>query len=295
MQYIESVSYLSCPIVFDLEFIGPVQTIHKCKIWEMAFFCPLTNASFEIVVDPNPAASEFPEPPCEELFHLTREFLNKEKAVTFGAAFIRVEKFVEEQLQATGRPIAVMISHNTFKSDKPLLEAECRCAGIPPPLYWYFFDSLHYFRRHQRCKMLKNFSLGSVAAHILKTPIENRHRAMADTRACTDIFNVLTNTQWLIHGPIYPFGLTSLRCIRWIGEKAEKSLYMNQIHSLEELRLLVHKKVLECSWTQTSPSDAIRSWVSNVFVNMPEDNLSNIVSELTHLAHHAPMPSQSSP
>ena len=274
---------MTCPIVFDLEFIGPVQSIRQCKIWEIALHCPLTKKDLQIVVDPDPSCKTFDPPPSKDLFHLTRAFLRKQNAEIFGSAFLKVQEFVDEQLRATNRAVALMISHNTFKSDKPLLEVECAKAGLPTPIHWYFFDSLHYFRKHPRCRSLKNFSLGSVSQHILRSEIKNRHRALADSLACTRIFHVLTKGQWNLKGPIYPFGFSSMRCVRWIGEKTEKALFMNHVHSLEELQIVVRKKVLMSTWTATSPAEALHSWLSGMFVHMPEENLNNIVTELLKL------------
>ena len=141
------------------------QSIRQCKIWEIALHCPLTKKDLQIVVDPDPSCKTFDPPPSKDLFHLTRAFLRKQNAEIFGSAFLKVQEFVDEQLRATNRAVALMISHNTFKSDKPLLEVECAKAGLPTPIHWYFFDSLHYFRKHPRCRSLKNFSLGSVSQH----------------------------------------------------------------------------------------------------------------------------------
>lgn len=285
MQYFECVGDSVCIIVFDLEFIGPVQNIVACKIWEMAFLCPVTKEKFKVVIDPDPSATTFPDPPSEEFFKLTRSFLKKNKAMRFPCAFQLCQTWVEKQLRKTQKSVAMFISHNTFKSDKPLLETECRRASIVPPLHWYFFDSLHYLRKHSRCKMLKKFSLGNIAEHVLKKPIANRHRAMADADACASVLNIVTCSKWNLNGPLYPFGMTSLRCVRWVGEKAEQLLWLNNIHSKEELELLIQKQLTESVWSGENPQQKMLQWVSTLFQSMPRDNVVNLSNEFLHLVY----------
>ena len=122
MQYIEK-SYVH-EFLFDLEFIYDVKHLSRCRIWEICVYSCRTMQVFHRVIDPNPKMSVFPEPPLKSIPRLTRDFLSSEGALPFSAVFPMVIEWIHDQLRQTPGAIPVLISHNTFRSDKPILENE---------------------------------------------------------------------------------------------------------------------------------------------------------------------------
>jgi len=265
----------SAYFVFDLEFIGQVQDLQNCQIWEIAVLCKDTGQYFVEVIDPDPNISVFPPPPVPFLPQLTREFLEEEKAQTFDLVLEKLRKWVQEQ--TNGLPI--FISHNTFKADKPILELEAARYLQTLPLHWFFFDSLHFCRDHFKSKD-DNFSLAGLNQHLFNRPIEAAHRAKNDVIACDAILDKITGGSWQLVGPIYSSYTTSLRSIRWIGQKAEILLLQHQICSVENLLQLLKRNCIADYIQQSLTHSESVSKTMQVLLgsSLPPENIVNIVN-----------------
>ena len=269
--------------VFDLEFIGDVQQLSTCQIWEIAVCSLQTNNIFEMVIDPHPETQLFPKPPIVEIPELTRSFLTKNNAVLWPVCFQKLMTWIQEQLVVSSA-VPVFVSHNTFRADKPIMELECRRYNIRMPLHWYFFDSLHYSRSVIR-NTTGNYSLSGLHEQLFHTPIVDVHRARADVFACMRILGHLTNNTWAMSGPTYPAYSTSLRSIRWIGRKAEEILCNTGITSVEALWLYIQTNVkndyLQHHIDETS---SVRTTMTNLLTNkLPVDNITNIINILNDM------------
>jgi len=265
--------------IFDLEFIGDVRNLTTCQIWEIAVCSVQSGEWFEKVVDPNPNASIFPKPPIPEIPQLTRDFLDKNKAIVWSSVFQELATWVEKKLQPGTIP--VFVSHNTFRADKPIMELECRRYNIRMPLHWYFFDSLHYSRSILR-NSTGNYSLSGLHEQLFNSPIENVHRARADVVACMRILTQLTKNTWNMEGPVYPAYSTSLRTIRWVGRKAEEILCGTGMTSVETLFMYLQNNIkndyLRFNLNETL---SVQKTMNNLFLNkLPPDNIANIITVL---------------
>ena len=266
--------------IFDLEFIGDVRNLKTCKIWEIAVYSLETQQWFEEVVDPDPDVVVFPPPPIPEIPQLTREFLNEKQAQSWSIVFKKLEAWVSAQ--SVGVPI--FISHNTFRADKPIMELECRRFYQQMPLNWYFFDSLHFSRQYMK-NTSGNYSLSGLHQQLFDCPIENAHRARADVVACIKIMATITKGSWNLQGPVYPVYSTSLRTIRWIGQKAEKVLYNQGIRSTEELFALIQKnaRIDKVQFNHSSEVSIFNTLIKLIQTRLPLENvknIANIVSEM---------------
>lgn len=260
--------------IFDLEFIGNVRQLETCRLWEVAVFCVRTNEWFDKVLDPDPTLKEFPEPPIPSIPHLTRAFLEKSKAQTWDKVFPHLCQWIHVQ---SGGCIPVLVSHNTFRADKPILEYECQRWQCSMPFHWYFFDSLH-FARHIVRNSSGNFSLSGLHEHLFGKPIVNAHRARSDVVACVNILQNMTSGTWNLTGPVYPTFATSLRTVRWVGKKAEEVFHTHSIFSLEELFLQLQRRIrtdylIHRMDSTTSVQNALQQWLSK---DLPLDNVVNI-------------------
>ena len=229
------------------------------------------------MIDPDPEAQIFPEPPIEEIPRLTRDFLNENYAKTWSVVFQELAEWVESTL--IPGTIPVFISHNTFRADKPIMELECRRYNVRMPLHWYFFDSLHYSRSIIR-NSTGNYSLSGLHEQLFDAPIENVHRARADVLACMRILSKLTSNTWVMSGPVYPVYSTSLRSIRWIGRKAEEILCNAGVTSVESLLSLIQRNskndFLNSNIDEmTSVLKTVKSLLTD---KLPVDNINNIVT-----------------
>lgn len=282
MQRIEHLQRRTSLFIFDLEFIGDVRQLHTCRIWEIAVFSVATNQWFVRVVDPDPSASEFPEPPIPEIPRLTRVFLDENNAGLWGQACTELILWV--RAQCTVGTIPVFISHNTFRADKPILELECRRSKQRLPLTWYFFDSLHYSRSVVRNPM-GNYSLSGLHQQMFNTGIENVHRARSDVLACTKILQRLTNSTWCLTGPMYPSYSTSVRSIRWIGRKAEELMYVANIRSAEMFFSAIKQNVQQDFLLHNMSEDSsVLKTLNTIFgQKLPEDNIRNIMAVVNNM------------
>jgi len=288
MQRIETLSGRTQIFVFDLEFIGDVRDLTSCRVWEIAVFCVSANTWFEKVIDPDPEAETFPEPPIVEIPQLKRSFLEENNAVLWLEAFQGLTEWVTVQLHPGAIPI--FISHNTFRADKPILELECRRCGVRLPLHWYFFDSLHFSRSVIR-NSTGNYSLSGLHEQLFNKPIENVHRARADVVACVNIISNLTQNAWDMVGPIYPSYSTSLRSIRWVGRKAEEILFAVGVNSVESFLFLIETNIkrdyLLCSIPEP---DSVHITVTQLFSNkLPSENVDNIISVIETMRAVSPL------
>jgi len=288
MQRIEILNGRTQLFVFDLEFIGDVRELPTCRIWEIAVFCVSSNNWFEKVIDPDPSAETFPEPPIPEIPRLERSFLMKNNPVLWPQAFKELTEWVTAQMRPGAIP--VFVSHNTFRADKPILELECRRHRVRLPLHWYFFDSLHFSRSIIR-NSTGNYSLSGLHEQLFNKPIENVHRARADVVACMNIMSNLTTNTWTVSGPIYPSYSTSLRSIRWVGRKAEEILYSAGVNSVESFLFLIETNIKGDYLQFSMPElNSVHKTVTQLFLNkLPLDNVTNIISVIGTMRANSPL------
>jgi DNA polymerase III epsilon subunit-like protein len=273
MHLLENIGACVDYFIFDLEFIGNIQDLNSCQIWEISVHSKSTGEWYTKVVDPHPETMTFPKPPVVGLPHLTRAFLEAEQAQTWGVVLDEMIEWVHQQ---TPR-LPIFISHNTFKADKPIMELETKRYQRLMPLHWLFFDSLN-FCRDCVTSQSGNYSLNGLHQSLLGRPIPNAHRAQADVEACLAILDKVTDQTWLLSGPAYPVYATSLRSVRWIGKKAEMVLGRCRIRSLEMLLdLLRENAMLDRVGLGLSSRDSIQKSLQHLVKDeLPFENVQNI-------------------
>ena len=221
--------------VYDLEFIGDVSNPVSCKIWEMSFLCVNTGETCNCVIDPDPSVQYFPPPPTSELFHLTRQFLNKHCAVDFKTNWEKVTRWIWSN--ASHLPI-VLISHNNFLADKPVIEHHLKQYNCTIDKQWYFIDSLLFFRDHYKTN---DYSLKGLVRQLLHEEHINAHRAKQDTvklNQCLHMFG------WKLRGYAYTAFVSSMRRICGVGSKVEQALILSGFSCEEQIMNHVHNILL---------------------------------------------------
>lgn len=235
--------FLPSTFVFDLEYVGIPNNLHRCYIWEIGIIHLVSGTKFSITMDPE--IRPLPPPMSDEFANVTEEFLKNKNAVGFNFGWNMFVQFVRQWDQSR----VLLISHNNFKSDKLMLEIESKRRGLELPYNWYFLDSLLYCRKvipKQPSYTLHDLYFNMFGRHIM-----DNHSALPDAVALVDIL-YRTNIA-NINGPIYPSFCTSLQAIKWLGPSCERSLFDNNIRSLEQLVANIVAGYSHHTLTQTGP------------------------------------------
>jgi hypothetical protein len=247
--------------VYDLEFIGDINQLSSCKIWDFSIACVETRETFNAIIEPDKTLCEIPEPVVDGLFPLTRAFLTAKRATGFKPAWERIVRWVNARC---GTNPVVLISHNNFLSDKPILENHLIQYSTHVPSSWGFYDSLHYFRDNYKTY---DYSLKGLVNSILYKTHDNAHRARADTNmlmACLDTF---TDGQWCLNGFAYPLFVNSLRRLRGVGQAVEAYLFTHGFIHEEQLlsraKIFIHDDILS-----NRPMDkSLNTFLTHFFIN----------------------------
>lgn len=263
--------------VYDLEFIGDINDIKSCKIWDISILYVKTGETFGAIIDPDPDVIHFPPPVVDGLFNLTRNFLNENNSKSFGKIWHKIYKWVNSRTYGEN---CVFISHNNFSSDKPVLENHFTYYNISIPNNWYFFDSLNYFRDNIR--NIYDYSLKGLVKYLLKKEHKYAHRAEADTIMLYECLTLYTKNIWNLNGLVYPMFVTSLRIMKGIGSVVEISFLKNGITS-EEILMQQLSMITQLGNTLNNNYNmAIYHYIFDILHrdNIPIDNIKTVVNSI---------------
>lgn len=249
--------------VYDLEFIGDVKRPETCLIWDIAVHCVRTGETFRAVIDPDPTAMSFPVPPVPECMQLTRGFLNRHYAKPLYFILPKLFRWMSNRILN----VAVMISHNNFKSDKCVLEYECARHGIVFPSFLMFFDSLLYFR--DAYPDMGEYGLSHLVRIFLNRQSGISHRAYDDTMDLHDVLTLATNRYTDVHGEVLQAYSTSLRCVRGIGKAVQKRFFDAGLYTLEMVRDRMNTMYAFCSHYNMDQDYMVRNWLRTILGDLP--------------------------
>lgn len=203
-------------VCIDLEFVGDInEGCSKCRIWNIGAIKP-DGSMFEIYM--NVPTNMGTIPGCVQV---TENFLRNNHAVSFEKGFRQFCNWVGPQ--------AVIISHNCFKSDKLVLEAECKRHNIEMPC-WYFYDSLLYLRTKIQCN---SYRLADVYKHVVGEDFDETHMALNDAKGLWEVLKRIPPDSLFM----YPKYLTPLQNIKWVGSACETRFIERGVRSIEDLML----------------------------------------------------------
>lgn len=200
----------------DYEFVGDLKKgPGDCSIWHIGAV-KTDGSQFEAFI--NVETNKETHEGCVEL---TEDYLKEHNATTFMNAFHQFVRWVGPQ--------AIIISHNCFKSDKLVIESECKKHGVYLPS-WYFYDSLLFLRSQIQCI---SYRLPDVYQQVLGREFEETHTALKDALGLKEILDVIQP-----HGLyMYPKYLTPLQNIKWVGLACEDAFIQARVRSVEDLIL----------------------------------------------------------
>lgn len=243
-------------IFMDLEFVGDItKGAEICEIWNIGAVKPNGEDTFDAYI--NVDTSHKTHPGCVEV---TEEYLAEHNAVDFATAMTRFITFVGPQ--------AVLISHNCFRSDKPVLESECMMHGVSLPPGWRFYDSLLFLRSQIQCL---SYRLADVYETVTGKVFNSTHTALLDAIGLKEILEIVPPNGLYT----YPKYLTPLQNIKWVGAACEQALVTTGgVRSVEALILRYQEWVQLAGCTVT----LVKQFLSQF--NLPCADLSPIATEI---------------
>ena len=253
-------------VVFDLEFVGDLTSgISNCHLWSIGAVHITSGNTFSVIMDPN--VRPFP-PTHEKCVKVDEEFLLAHNAVT-----------LKDGLQMFFQWMGcnnVVIAHNSFKSDKLVLEQACRRAGVRCPLM-YFMDSLLLMRSTIKHT---SYKLSALYEHYMEQPFKETHQALPDALALREVLMKAFET--FSGAIIYPTHSTPLQNIRWVGPACERAMMSCRFNSVEALKQHIWDEYCAVSIFYTV---TFRSCISKVVkdMNLPVQNIMPIVDEICKL------------
>jgi len=240
-------------IYTDFEFVGNIQHgPEDCQIWHIGAVRP-NGETFEVYI--NVDTNYDTHPGC---VNVTKKYLAEHNAVDFSIALRRFANWVGPQ--------AVIISHNCFRSDKPVLENECLKNDFILPC-WYFYDSLLFLRSKIQCI---SYRLPDVYQTITGKVFNSTHTALLDAQGLKEILEIVQPAGLYM----YPKYLTPLQNIKWIGAACEEALVNAGVRSVEELILRYKQWVILDACVTTLMMQFLSQF------SLPAHDLSPIATEL---------------
>ena len=240
-------------VYVDYEFVGNIQDGPEyCSIWHIGAI-KSDNSTFEVFI--NVDTNHKTHPGCVEV---TEEYLQERGAEDFSSAFQKFADWVG--------PHAVLISHNAFRSDKPVLEHECLRHGVHLPV-WYFYDSLLFLRSQLQCV---SYRLPDVYETVTGKVFQQTHTALKDAIGLKEILDVIPPRGLYM----YPKYLTPLQNLKWVGAACEEAFVRAGVRSVEDL-VLKYKQWLQldgCTLT------LVKTFLSRF--NLPCHDLTPIAKEI---------------
>ena len=214
---------------YDLEFVGPPSDVGGCFVWEMAVVDWLTGESIRRVVRPRAPPDAFPDSHGPR--RVTAEIIEGMDPMGFDRGFL--ETYAWMRTRAGGAAI-LLVSHNNFRTDHPLLRLELARSGLHRGQFpMFFFDTLPFFR--SKLPAVDSYSLGNLYRAFMGGPLEGAHRALADAAALRALVCKIARSPAELHGAVYPLDQTSMQTLPAIGAKTEERLIGIGVQSREHL------------------------------------------------------------
>lgn len=227
---------LCAKFVFDMEFIGDITDGHaNCHPWEIAVLCVDTNQKFYCPIMP-----QMPKDEIDNAFTSTEEFsyklLKKLNAQSPGPAYRMLAAWIHKMVNLCQKSTALMISHNCFASDMPILCQQMHISGASFVCPVMFFDSLLFCRYSFRGNKSGNFSLDSLFELCKGSNDASaiaQHRAISDTKKLHAV--LLPHYNNISGLGCFP-GSISLTVVPGIGTSTARVLSELGIEDLQVLR-----------------------------------------------------------
>ena len=175
-------SDVHCVCCFDLEFFGDIaNSIQECRIWEIGCVCMDTGDVFHVNVMPLLRHDMYKAYTSNgEFTMVSHAFLKSANAVSLVHALHMWRRWMVDCATKAGKQSCLLVSHNCFKSDAPVLQQEMGSVNAAFYMPTFFFDSLLFMRYALRGKGITDFSLRALSSQFGAT-CNQAHRALSDS------------------------------------------------------------------------------------------------------------------
>ena len=172
------------------------------------------------------------------IHHITNELIAENNGETFDNIIPEMESWVN---QIFGKDkIVYMLAHNNIYYDKMVLESEYARHGLKMPSNWLFIDSYQQIREILPKLGRGYYKLTSLYNECAKEPLENAHRAEADTYALSVVYKemILNKYQhnyymWLENGPFIEQSVFSPEYLKQELKDMPFGLFRSEINKLQ--------------------------------------------------------------
>tara|TARA_Y100000817_G_C16860314_1_gene545496 strand:- start:313 stop:1155 length:843 start_codon:yes stop_codon:yes gene_type:complete len=228
---------LCAKFVFDMEYIGNIEDgLDSCHPWEIAVQCVDTNAKFYCAVWPQLSHTEI-----NSAFTSTADFsthlLNRVGAKSPGQCYRLLASWIGSNLALANKPTALLISHNCFASDMPILTRHMQAAGASFVCPVLFFDSLLFCRYAYR-GVQSDFTLEALfkrCNHGQNIDKLIDHRAISDTIKLNTV--LLTHYSSMSGISCFP-GSRPLTIVPGIGTSTARMMMQGGIDDVQHIKHL---------------------------------------------------------
>jgi len=207
------------PVIIDLEYTGDVYNPKNCAIWEIA--AKYNDKVFHVLINPYLTRAIVPAAVHEKYKMPTKTEFQTANAVSFNVGIQLFCIFLRGLLKSEDQKI-LLLSHNSFRSDKVVLEHELirhRMHRHLLQLPLFFFDTLHFVRAI--LPKQKSYSLNSLYQYFFHKKIKNAHAAESDVIALEEVLNQINKAY---EGVVMMLFLTPFSNINGIGLQTEKKM-----------------------------------------------------------------------
>ena len=222
-----------CVFCFDLEFFGNIaNSISECHVWEIGCVCMDTNDVFRVTIMPLLRHDMFKTYNDNETHTIVPPtFFSDTDAVSLTQAMHMWSEWMMNCAKATGKSSCLLVSHNCFKSDAPILQQEMGRINATFYLPTFFFDSLLFFRYALRGKRISDFSLRGLSSKF-NTASNQSHRALSDA---LQLAQLIHTTHVPLSGIYECSNQLPLVIFDGIGVASANALYQAGVHTVTTL------------------------------------------------------------
>ena len=220
--------------IFDLEWVGNVSdSPATCKIWEIGCIHQKSGDTFRISIMPDLPGENFSDDHngSDAVPPVTRQSIAEdEHYATLKSGIVMWESWIRVY-----SPNPILISHNCFSADLPVLRAECIRVGIALD-NWCFMDSLAFCRYALR-GTASAFGVYDICNALDINHEPHPHRALEDAKMLSNILRHIEESfNQTVCGTVTDLLSVPLQAISGIGHHTAAELRSNAcIHSIYDL------------------------------------------------------------
>jgi len=221
-------------LFYDLE--TTALEVENARIIQICVYEPESEKSYDTLVNPGESITN------SDIHNINDEMVKF--CFKIDTAIPIFEKFVNQ----FENPI--LIAHNNFRYDKPVLEYEYERCNKKIPEHWKFFDSLPIAQSGVKELPYGNHSLKHLYEHFTNKELIGHHSAINDVKALSEVFTYVMECYKKNSPQLYSclfdrrcrtskfYENTAnmpVVCIDRVGDHTDKFMFFNNINTVSDL------------------------------------------------------------